>query len=427
MTYDAVVFDLDGTLTDSAPGILACARYALEKMGKPIPSDAILRKFLGPPLAQSFMMFCGLSAQEALAATHYYRERYHDTGWLENRPFPGIRQLLLALRQAGIRLSVATGKPQDASEKILDHFRLSHLFERIVGPAPDDYQANKRDLILRSLEGFKGRAVMVGDRDSDVAGARQAGIDCIAVSYGYGSEEEFIQTPPALIASSPSDLCDMLGVPRPSPRGFFISFEGNDGCGKSTQVKWLAERLAGCGFKVQTTREPGGSDIAERIRGLLLDPQNMGIRDMTEAYLYAAARAQHVREIILPALRAGKILITDRYVDSSVAYQGAGRSLGMALVSGLNAPAIDGCLPDLTILLDIDAQQAMMRRQQASQADRIEMQDDAFHARVEQAFHQLALENSKRIVRVDALGEREEVAGRVESVTFDRLKAAGLL
>lgn len=427
MTYDAVVFDLDGTISDSAPGILASVRYALEKMQIPIPADATLRKFLGPPLADSFIRFCGLTREQAIEATLFYRERYHTIGWLENQIYPGIRSLLMTLKLAGVRLSIATGKPQDASEKILDHFRLSHLFSSIIGPLPDEYHVSKGALIRKSLVGFQGRAVMIGDRDLDILGAQEAGIDSIGVTYGYGTRQELENAQSNAVVSSLDELYGVLGVNAERHKGFFISFEGNDGCGKSTQVRMLAELLRSFGYDVVQTREPGGSDIAERIRSILLDPQNSGISDMTEAYLYAAARAQHVREVILPALAGGLIVISDRYVDSSIAYQGAGRELGMELVERLNKPAIDGCLPNLTILLDIDAKTAMWRRQSATGVDRIEMQSEAFHKRVEQAFHHLASENSARYAVVNADADKDIISKQVAETVFMHLQRAGLL
>ena len=426
MIYKAVVFDLDGTLTDSAPGIMASARYALETMRLPVPPEATLRSFLGPPLAESFMRYCGMSHEQAVEATGHYRDMYNAKGWLENQVYPGIRPLLSALRQAGVRLSVATGKPQEASIKILTHFGLAGMFDSIIGPQANDYLASKKDLISLSLGGFHGRAVMIGDRDIDIYGAKQAGIDSIGVAYGYGSREELRDAKPAAIIVSVDELYELLGISKTEQKGFFISFEGNDGCGKSTQVEKVGVFLRSFGYDVLLTREPGGSNIAERIRTILLDPQTIGMSDMTEAYLYGAARAQHVREVVLPALDAGQIVISDRYVDSSVAYQGAGRQLGMRLVEQLNAPAIDGCLPDLTILLDIDARTAMQRRQVATGADRIEMQSDAFHARVEQAFHQLADENSERYAVVSANADIDTIARQVREVILARLREADL-
>ncbi|NLD03003.1 MAG: dTMP kinase [Clostridiales bacterium] len=252
-------------------------------------------------------------------------------------------------------------------------------------------------------------------------------MDSIGVLWGYGSREELEKAKPDYLIQSVGELYDILGVaPEPVSRGYFISLEGNDGCGKSTQAKMLHEWLIRLGYDVVMTREPGGSMVAEKIRELVLDRENTGMQDMTEALLYAASRAQHVRDIILPALAAGKIVLSDRYVDSSIAYQGAGRELGMDLVARINAPAIDGCLPDLTVLLDIDAAAALRRRERASEVDRIEMMEDSFHVRVGKAYQELLKQNPLRIVRVDAQGSEEEVALRVSALVSQRLKDAGL-
>lgn len=422
MNYDAVLFDLDGTLTDSADGIMGCVCFALEQMGLPQPEEAVLRKFMGPPLVASFQRYLHMTEAQAIEATEHYRIRYQDIGWRENRVYHGIRRLLRCLKQQGVYLAVATGKPQQESLKILEHFRLLPFFDAVAGPDHKDYHANKRDLILRALQGFKGRTVMVGDRDSDIIASHELQIDSIAVLYGYGSTEEMEACRPGRIASTTAELYGMLCPERAEPeQGFFISVEGNDGCGKSTQVELLHQRLRDCGYDVYRTREPGGSDVAEKIRQLLLDPENSSMHDMTEALLYAAARAQHVRDVIRPQLAAGKLVLSDRYVDSSIAYQGGGRELGLELVKQINAPAIDGCLPDLTIFLDIDAAEALRRRVAASGMDRIEMEDGRFHARVAAAYQQLLEENSKRIKPVDASGSAQEVALRVEQAVFKRL------
>lgn len=422
MSYQAVIFDLDGTLTDSALGIMQSARFALDRMGLPQPEDELLRKFMGPPLVASFTRYLGMTEAQAIEATEHYRVRYQQIGWQENKVYPGIRRLLSCLKRQGVYLGVATGKPQRESLKILEHFQLLPFFDAVAGPDHKEYRADKRELITRALQGFKGRAVMVGDRDSDILAAHDLGMDSIAVLYGYGPEEEMRGCNPTQLAFTTQELFEML-CPDAQPRseGFFVSMEGNDGCGKSTQVELLFERLHGCGFDVRRTREPGGSEVAEKIRHILLDRENMGMQDMTEALLYAAARAQHVRDVVKPSLQEGKLLLSDRYVDSSIAYQGGGRGLGMELVKQINAPAIDGCLPDLTVFLRLDAQEALKRRASASGMDRIEMLDGSFHARVESSYQQLLLENPKRMQAVDASGSPEEVALRVEREVFQRL------
>lgn len=427
MKYDAVIFDMDGTLTDSEPGIINCLYYAFDKLGLAAPDYQVLRKFLGPPLVESFIKYCGMSEEEAIHATRLYRERYGTKGWKENAVYPGIRNLLRALHHAGSYLSVATGKPHEASDRILKAFDLHEHFNALAGPMPHEHFADKEDLIIRSLNGFSGKGVMIGDRASDILAAKCLGMDSVGVLWGYGSKAELEEARPEYLIESVDELYDVLGVePERNPRGYFISLEGNDGCGKSTQAKLLHERLIALGYDVVMTREPGGSKVAEKIRELVLDRDNAGMQDLTEALLYAASRAQHVRDIILPALAAGKIVLSDRYVDSSIAYQGAGRELGMDLVAQINAPAIDGCLPDLTVLLDIDAAAALRRRQSASEADRIEMMEDSFHVRVGKAYQELLKQNPQRFVRVDALGSEEDVADRVSTLVSKRLKEAGL-
>lgn len=427
MNYDAVVFDMDGTLTDSEPGIINCLHYAFDKLGLPVPDNQVLRKFLGPPLAESFIKFCGMNEEEAIRATQTYRERYGRIGWKENAVYPGIRNLLRVLQRTGSYLSVATGKPHEASDRILRAFDLKEHFNALAGPMPHEHFADKEDLIIRSLSGYSGRCVMIGDRASDITAAKALGMDSIGVLWGYGSKAELEEAQPEYLVESVEELYAILGLkPEQGSRGFFISLEGNDGCGKSTQAKLLHEQLIALDYDVIMTREPGGSKVAEKIRELVLDRENAGMQDMTEALLYAASRAQHVRDVILPALAEGKVVLSDRYVDSSIAYQGAGRELGMDLVAQINAPAINGCLPDLTVLLDIGAAAALRRRESASEVDRIEMMEDSFHVRVGMAYQELLRQNPQRIVRVDARGSEDEVAERVSALVSQRMKEAGL-
>jgi dTMP kinase len=200
--------------------------------------------------------------------------------------------------------------------------------------------------------------------------------------------------------------------------------EGLDGSGKSTQMERLTETLERYGFEVEHTREPGGTPIGEKIREILLSRENMEMTDMTEALLYAAGRAQHVRERIRPAVAAGKVLLCDRFLDSSVAYQGGGRQLGVDRVLEINAPAVEGTIPLLTVYLDLDHRTSLRRRSAASELDRMEIQKEEFHARVEEGYHELIARNPERYVVVDARSDRDEIAKAIAEAVLEKLMAA---
>jgi dTMP kinase len=193
----------------------------------------------------------------------------------------------------------------------------------------------------------------------------------------------------------------------------FVSFEGLDGCGKTTQAKLLAESLRGEGVDVVSTREPGGTPLGEQIRDLVLHGDH--VAPWAEAALYVAARAQHVDQVIRPALQRGATVVCDRYLDTSVAYQGAGRGLGVEEILELNLTAVEGLLPDVTVLVDIDTETALGRV--GTKGDRIERAGAEFWPRVVEAYHDLALRFPERYVVVD--GRRtipelaEEIRGHV--------------
>lgn len=194
-------------------------------------------------------------------------------------------------------------------------------------------------------------------------------------------------------------------------KGFFITFEGGDGSGKSTQIGILRDRLTEAGYEVILTREPGGTEISEKIRELILDPANSEMDDMTETLLYAAARAQLVSQLIKPALQEGKVVICDRFVDSSMAYQAYGRGLGDA-VGVINTYAVAGAMPDLTILLRLDPAKGSTRIADRAH-DRIEQASDAFHRRVYEGYLEMQKKYPDRIMGVDASGTIEEIAAEI--------------
>ena len=202
-------------------------------------------------------------------------------------------------------------------------------------------------------------------------------------------------------------------------RGLFISFEGTDGSGKTTQYRLFAEYLVSLGYEVVTTREPGGTPISEKIRGIILDPENTEMDDMTEALLFAAGRAQHVAQLIRPSVEAGKIVLCDRFMDSSIAYQGYARGLGDC-VRIINEYAVAGMQPDLTFLLDLPPQAGRARNVKAGKADRLEKQAMEFHSKVYEGYKKLAEIYPDRFIVIDADGSIEEVQARIRREFFER-------
>lgn len=423
MRYDWILFDLDGTLTPSETGIIRSASYALEQMGFPVPSYEEMKRFIGPPLLYSFKTFCGMDEEQAQRAVELYRVRYREKGWAENSVYPGIPALLKALKRAGVKLGVATGKPQVFTDQILDLFGLRSYFDAVCGISTTDHNADKQALIRAALPKDCRSACMVGDRKFDIEAARALGLDAVGVLYGYGSREELEQAGATYIAGTPDDLAALLLEETPREQGLFISFEGSDGCGKTTQMKILAEWLKTCGWRVKVTREPGGGSISEAIRALVLDPANTGMTDECEAYLFAASRAQHVRDTIRPALARGEIVLCDRFLDSSVAFQGAGRGMGPGKVMEINRCAVDGTLPDITFFLDIDPHTAMRRRLSATAPDRIEQEKQDFVARVYKAFDEIAKSEPERVVRIPADGTIDEIRSLVTASALERIAA----
>ncbi|MCX7747342.1 MAG: dTMP kinase [Clostridia bacterium] len=192
-------------------------------------------------------------------------------------------------------------------------------------------------------------------------------------------------------------------------RGIFITVEGTDGSGKTTQIKLMSEYLKEKGFQVIVTREPGGTEIGEKIRSVILDPENTRMGENTELMLYAACRAQLVSEVIKPELEKGNIIICDRFIDSSYAYQGAGRGIDLNLVTDINRVALDGITPDITFFFDISPKVALLRRVAATGADRIEKEEMDFHMRVYSGYKKLATLYPERIKSVESTRCMDEI------------------
>jgi dTMP kinase len=202
-------------------------------------------------------------------------------------------------------------------------------------------------------------------------------------------------------------------------RGLFITFEGPDGAGKTTQLGLLADALAAEGYDVVRTREPGGTRISDHIRAILLDPAHTEMADAAEVLLYAASRAQHVHERILPALAEGKIVLCDRFIDASMAYQAYGLGIAPETVRAINAFAAAGLKPDRTYMLDLSAEaglERLRRRTQGGRAqglDRIELKRTDYHRRVREAFLRIAREEPERVLVVDGEDTPERIHARI--------------
>lgn len=207
----AIFFDLDGTLTDSGPGIMNCAQLALDHFGIPVEDRAQLRAFVGPPLRQSFARF-GVPAEDIDEAIRVFRGRYVPVGKFENSPYPGIQDLLRELKEAGYALFVATSKPEVTAVEVLEHFQLAQYFDRICGASLEAGRESKADVITYLLAqiGDPGQTVMVGDTDYDVIGAKAHGIPTIGVTWGYGEAAAMESAGAIALADTPQALRSLL-------------------------------------------------------------------------------------------------------------------------------------------------------------------------------------------------------------------------
>ena len=194
--YSVLLFDLDGTLTDPGEGIRNSVAYALQKYGITVTEQESLNRFIGPPLQEGFQEFYGFSPKEAIRAVGYYREYYRDRGIYENCVYDGMEEVLKVLKQAGRHLVVATSKPEVFARQIISYFHLDPYFEYVAGMELDGGRGTKAEVIEYALEACKvpdrTKVLMIGDREHDVLGAKKAGIDCLGVLYGFGTEEELL-------------------------------------------------------------------------------------------------------------------------------------------------------------------------------------------------------------------------------------------
>jgi len=209
--------------------------------------------------------------------------------------------------------------------------------------------------------------------------------------------------------------------------GYFITFEGVEGCGKTTQIKLLDDFLSARGLSTVLTREPGGCPIADKIRAILLDAENRALSPLAELMLYAAARAQHVTEVISPALDAGKIVLCDRFCDATVAYQSFGRGIDRCVIDTLNLHACQGVSPDLTVLVDCDPRVGLERARRRIEAtsgpreERFELEALAFHQRVRAGYRQLAADQPDRFLVIDGSAGIEEIFAAISSQVVSRI------
>ncbi len=208
--------------------------------------------------------------------------------------------------------------------------------------------------------------------------------------------------------------------------GLFISFEGNDGAGKSTQAALLLDSLRKKGISAVSFREPGGTDISEKIREIILDNENYKMKYMTEALLYAASRCQLVGEKILPALKAGNVVICDRFLDSSVVYQGVGRNLGIDTIEEINRFATGGLKPDLTFFLHLEPSEGIERKRSDGELDRMENQKGYFFWKVYNGFMELAERENERIIKIEANRPPNEIAAEIEELAERFIAERGL-
>lgn len=211
--YDIVLFDLDGTITQSESGIFKSARYALSKFGIEETDEKNLRRFIGPPLYYSFSRFYGLEGEDGEKAVGYFHEIYEKDGYKDVLLYNGIKEILKEIRDAGKILIIVTFKPLKMAERVIEHIGIDSFFDAVIGPSQEMAVPNKTELINRAINLFESagkKAVMIGDRKSDTDGAHEAGIDSIGVLYGYGSREEFDNSTATYLVNTPWEIKDLI-------------------------------------------------------------------------------------------------------------------------------------------------------------------------------------------------------------------------
>lgn len=213
MNYKTAIFDLDGTITDSGPGIMNAIRYAVKKRGLPDVSEEVLRSFIGPPLKEQFRSVFGLSDDEGTIMVATYREYYGEKGIFENRVYDGVPEVFQKLQEAGVRILMATSKPEKYAKQIAEHFGFAKYFDFIGGACMDGRRTDKHDVIeyvIDSCKVCRENTVMIGDRRHDMIGASKAGIRSIGALYGYGSRDELEKAGADMIAVTPDDISKLI-------------------------------------------------------------------------------------------------------------------------------------------------------------------------------------------------------------------------
>lgn len=215
MKYIYILFDLDGTITESGTGIINSVEYALKKMSIEVKDKDILKRFIGPPLKDSFMNICGMNVKDAEQAVRFYREYFSDKGMFENKVYDGFIDIIKILKSSGRILAVATSKPEEYAKRIADKLGFKEYFDKICGATMDDSRSAKADVISYTLETMgliehKDMILMVGDRENDIHGAKENGIDSMGVLYGYGERKELEDAGALYIAKTVKDIADII-------------------------------------------------------------------------------------------------------------------------------------------------------------------------------------------------------------------------